>query len=61
MNAHTEQVDITLIHILEQQIERHSVVDVVTHIGFKDDSLRFFLTIGGSSGKQRAAAQQNCQ
>jgi hypothetical protein len=43
VNTYGQQIDISLVHILEEQIERHRIVDVVSHICLKDYGLRLAL------------------
>ena len=59
MNAHSQEVDVALIHILEEQVECHGVVDVVTHVGLKYDGLRRrFALCGGIAGAEGACYKE---
>ena len=58
MNAHAQEVDIALIHILEEQIERHSIVDVVAHIGLEDNRLRLCNRLRRSHKAERAERKE---
>ena len=58
VNAHAQEVDIALIHILEEQIERHSIVDVVAHIGLEDNRLRLCNRLRRSHKAERAERKE---
>lgn len=46
VHAHAQQVDHTLLVFLQQQVERHRVVDIISHVGLENHGLTAFARRG---------------